>query len=316
MRPTRRHLLSISDLSDDELRYLVSRGAQYATRFAAGTVGTESPLAGHVVGVYFRKTSTRTRTAFSTGALRLGAQIVTFGPNDLQENTGESSDDTARVLSSMLDVLVARTTGTQEELERWAQQDRMSVINAMTGPEHPTQAVADLTSMMLHFGRIDGLRVLYIGEGNNTAAALALSLSRYPSVELYLVTPPGYGLSPATSAAAAQLAEQSGCTVVETSDLSVPPSEVDIVYATRWRTTGTSKPDPNWMDTFAPYLVDEKLMARYPDAVFMHDLPAHRGEDVTAEVLDGPTSIAFRQAENKLYSAMAVMEWCAVGRLD
>lgn len=316
MRPMRRHLLSISDLSDDELRYLVSRGAQYATRFAAGTAGTELPLAGHVVGIYFRKTSTRTRTAFSTGALRLGAQIVTFGPNDLQENTGESSDDTARVLSSMLDVLVARTTGTQEELEHWAQQDRMSVVNAMTGPEHPTQAVADLTSMMLHFGRVDGLRVLYVGEGNNTAAALALSLSRYPGVELFMVTPPGYGLDAATSAAAAQLAEHNGCVFVETHDLHVPPPTVDVVYATRWRTTGTSKPDPDWLTVFAPYLVDEKLMARFPDAVFMHDLPAHRGEDVTAGVLDGPASIAFRQAENKLYSAMAVIEWCALGRRD
>jgi ornithine carbamoyltransferase len=316
MRPTRRHLLSISDLSDEELRYLVSRGAQYATRFAAGTAGTELPLAGHVVGIYFRRTSTRTRTAFSTGALRLGAQIVTFGPNDLQENTGESSDDTARVLSSMLDVLVARTTGTQEELERWAQQDRMSVVNAMTGPEHPTQAVADLTSMMLHFGRVEGLRVLYIGEGNNTAAALALGLSRYPGVELFMVTPPGYGLPPATSAAARQLAEHSGCVFVETHDPLRPPPTVDVVYATRWSTTGTSKPDPDWRTVFAPYAVDEVLMARYPDAVFMHDLPAHRGEDVTAGVLDGPASIAFRQAENKLYSAMAVIEWCALGRHD
>ncbi|HEY0641653.1 MAG TPA: ornithine carbamoyltransferase [Pseudonocardiaceae bacterium] len=314
MRPTRRHLLSISDLSDDEMRYLVSRGAQYATRFAAGTAGGEQPLAGHVVGIYFRKTSTRTRTAFSTGALRLGAQIVTFGPNDLQENTGESSEDTARVLSSMLDVLVARTTGAQEELEGWAQQDRMSVVNAMTGPEHPTQALADLTSLMLHFGRIEDLRLLYIGEGNNTATALARSLTRYPGVELWMVTPPGYGLDAATSATAVQQAEQSGCRFVETHDPAAPPATVDVVYATRWQTTGSSKPDPDWRTIFAPYQVDEKMMARYPDAVFMHDLPAHRGEDVTAEVIDGPTSIAFRQAENKLYSAMAVMEWCALGR--
>jgi ornithine carbamoyltransferase len=173
-----RHLISLDDLSDTDLRDIVERGAQLGRH--AGLSGTT--LAGTVVGVYFRKTSTRTRTAFASGALRLGAGVVRYGPGDLQLNTGESSEDTGRVLSGMLDVLVARTAGSPSELRVWAGQERMAVINAMTADEHPTQALADLTTLTLRFGTVDGLRVLYVGEGNNTAAALALGLSRYPCV--------------------------------------------------------------------------------------------------------------------------------------
>lgn len=267
------------------------------SRQKAGPRPSHSP--GKVVGIYFRTTSTRTRTAFSVGALRLGARIVTFGPSDLQENTGETSEDTARVLSSMLDVLVARTAGEQDEFSGWARQSRMSVVNAMSATEHPTQALTDLTTMLMHFGRIEDLRVLYIGEGNNTAAALGLGLSRFRGAELHLVTPPGYGLDPTVREIACQQAEQAGATVVESHDMASPPSGVDVVYTTRWQTTGTSKPDADWRSMFAPYRIDDALLARHPNAIVMHDLPAHRGDEITAAVLDGPSSLAFRQAESR-----------------
>lgn len=301
----RRSLISLDDLSDEELREVVAHGAALSRDGVTG-----APLAGHVVGIYFRKTSTRTRTAFSAGALRLGAGIIGYGPGDLQLNTGESSADTGRVLSGMLDVLVARTAGDPEELRVWAAQRRMAVVNAMSADEHPTQALADLTTLAVHFGAIDGLRVLYVGEGNNTAAALALGLSRYRGTTLELRTPPGYGLTADTRERAAVWAKATGSTVSERHDLGDLAADFDVVYTTRWQTTGTSKPDPAWRDTFAPYQVTEELMSRQPRAVFLHDLPAHRGEEVVAEVLDGPLSLAFRQAENKMHSAMAVLEWC------
>lgn len=287
-----RHLISINDLTDYELHATVDR----AVRFAAGERSRR--LARKVVGIHFRKTSTRTRTAFSSGALRLGAHIVTLGPEDLQTNTGETVGDTGRVLAGMLDVLVARTAGPEAELRSWADQDRMAVVNAMTTEEHPTQALADLTTLCRHFKDLNGLRVLYVGEGNNSAVALARALERFPEVTLELRTPPGYGLPVRTSAP-------------ERHDMDDLPEDVDVIYTTRWQTTGTSKPDPNWRQVFAPFQVHAGLWETSPRAVFMHDLPAHRGEEVTADVLDGPASIAFDQAENKLYSAMAVLERCA-----
>jgi ornithine carbamoyltransferase len=207
----------------------------------------------------------------------------------------------------MLDILVTRTAGPTEEMRGWAEQSRMAVVNAMSSEEHPTQALSDLTTAQCHFGRIEDLRVLYLGEGNNTAAALALALSRFAGAELHLRTPAGYGLDPNVLARATQRA---GARIVERHDMDDLPSDVDIIYTTRWQTTGTTKADPRWRERFTPFRVTGDLWLRSPRAVFMHDLPAHRGEEVTAEVLDGPASIAFDQAENKLRSAMAVLEWC------
>ncbi|WP_133907087.1 ornithine carbamoyltransferase [Actinophytocola oryzae] len=297
-----RHLISISDLTDADLRSIVVRGAE----LSAGRTERRRSLADRVVGIYFRRTSTRTRTAFSSGALRLGADVVTFGPDDLQTNTGETSHDTGRVFSRMLDTVVARTADDEAELRDWAAQDRMAVVNAMTRDEHPTQALADLTTLWRRFGRIAGLRVLYVGEGNNTAAALALALSRYEGVHVEFRTPPGYGLSDTVRARAGR----AGAPVVEHHHLSDLPPDFDVIYTTRWQTTGTTKDRADWRAVFAPFRVTEALWRYSPNAIFMHDLPAHRGDEVTAEVLDGDRSIVFEQAENKMHSAMAVLEWC------
>jgi ornithine carbamoyltransferase len=308
-----RHLISLTDLTEEDLQAIVARGVQ----FAHGA--RSNRLAGAVVGVYFAKTSTRTRTAFHAGALRLGAAAVPYGPGDLQTNTGETSEDTGRVFAGMLDALVARTAADPDELRQWARQERMAVINAMSADEHPTQALTDLTTLQDRFGRVEGLTLLYVGEGNNTAAALALALTRYPGVRLEVRTPKGYGLTEAILQQAHVQADKSGAVLVERHDLDDPadlPGGVDVVYTTRWQTTGTSKPDPEWRSVFAPFQVGAPLLAACPGALFMHDLPAHRGEEVTAEVLDGPASIAFEQARNKLNSAMAVLEWSTAGVLD
>ncbi|HKS47172.1 MAG TPA: ornithine carbamoyltransferase [Amycolatopsis sp.] len=303
---TARHLLSITDLTDEDLAYVLAR----AVDFARGNRPSRPPLDGDIVGVYFEQTSTRTRTAFSSGALRLGAQLVTYGPDDLQTKTGETMVDTIRVLSGMLDILVARATLSPAALAELATQSTMSFVNAMSAEEHPTQALADLTTLLCHFGRIDGLRLLYVGEGNSTAAALALALTRFPDVELTLCMPPGYGLPATVRAVAVEQARRCGAVLTERHEMAGLPTKVEVVYTTRWQTTGTAKADPHWRETFAPFHVNGGLWKANPDAVFMHDLPAHRGQEVTADVLDGPFSLAFQQAKHKLHSAMAVLEWC------
>lgn len=307
-----RHLISIGDLDTTDVRWLVKRGRWYGT----GHGRAERPLQGRVVGIYFRKTSTRTRTAFSRGALQLGAGIIAYGPDDLQENTGESVADTTRVLSGMLDVLVARTAGSDAEMRAFAAQDRMAVINAMSAGEHPTQALADLATIDSRLGSVDGLRLIYLGEGNNTAAALALALAHFDGVELYMRTPSGYALDERVAAAARCGIEARGGLFEEQHDMQTAMKPCDVVYTTRWQTTGTTKGDPAWRDAFAPFHVSPEVMSAHPGAVFMHDLPAHRGEEVDPRVLDGPDSIAFEQANGKLAGAMAALEWCLTSQGD
>ena len=304
-----RHLLSLSELGSENLSHLVNR----ALEIAAGDGSKALPLANKIVGIYFRGTSTRTRTAFTVGAMRLGAATIAYGPNDLQIVTGETVDDTTRVLSGFLDALVIRTNASIEEMRAMAAQERMSIINAMSENEHPTQAIADLTTLKEEFKHLDDIHVLYVGEGNNTAAALALGIALTPGMQLTLVTPEGYGLPDAALKMAQSFASQYGSCVEEHHDIDKLPRNVNAVYATRWETMGVPKSDPNWRKIFEPFRVSQKMMAEVSKpsgTVFLHDLPAMRGSDVTDEVLDGPQSRAFRQAYHKLTSAMAVLEWC------
>ena len=303
-----RGLLRIGDLSDDALARLVARSCD----LFANPADHASPLAGKVVGILFTQTSTRTRTAFTVGTVRLGGTPISYGRDDLQTNTGETLADTGAILASMLDALVVRTAAPTRDLESLSGRSRIPVINAMAREEHPTQAISDLATLTLRFGELNGLRLLYVGEGNNTATALAAALSRVRGCQATFMTPPGYGLPEQTAAAARQAAETAGATITETHNIDAAPASVDVVYTTRWNTTGTTKPDEEWRELFRPYYIDGSFMKRWPKAVFMHDLPAHRGEEVSAEVLDGPVSIAWQQAAMKLPSAMAVLEYCVV----
>ncbi|HEX2079989.1 MAG TPA: hypothetical protein VHG08_19885 [Longimicrobium sp.] len=310
----RRHVLSVLDLSAEEVLYLCRR----AIRIKRLPVDPQT-LRGRTVGVYFRKTSTRTRTGFMVGAGRLGATTVYFGPADLQTNTGETLEDTARTFAGYLDVLVMRTNAGVEEMKTFASHSTMSVVNALNSDEHPTQALTDLTTMLEHFGRLEGLDVLYCGEGNRSAAALALALARIRGTRLTLATPAGYGLEASKLAAARELAGRCGATVEEIHDADAAPRGVDVVYTSRWQEMGVSKPDPAWRRHFAPFRVGRALMERVSKprgTVFMHDLPAVRGEDVDDEVLDGPQSLAWVQAQHKMFSAMSVMEWCGAGVME
>jgi ornithine carbamoyltransferase len=308
-----KHVLSVAELGADNLAHLVKR----SLLFTSGDNGAKRPLAGKAVGIYFRGTSTRTRTAFTVGAMHLGAEVIAYGPNDLQIVTGETILDTARVLSNFLDILVIRTNQSVEEMQALTGQEEMSIINAMSDSEHPTQALADLVTLREEFGRLDGLHVLYVGEGNNTAASLALAVAQTPGMSLTVVTPEGYGLDESILERAHGLAAACGGRVEHHHRIDLLPTNVDAVYATRWQTMGVPKAEANWELKFAPFRVTPELMARVSKpagTIFLHDLPAVRGMDVDDEVLDGPQSRAFRQARHKMTSAMAVLEWCANGR--
>lgn len=303
---SRRSLISLHDLSTDELLGLVGRScAWYDDRRPQ-----ERPLRDRVVGTLFTHTSTRTRTAFTSGAARLGATVIAFGPNDLQLATGELLSDTGRILGGMLDALVVRSAVGEDDLREFARAASIPVVNAMAREEHPTQGISDIAMLARRFGSLHGIHVAYVGEGNNTAAALAHGLALVPGASLTLATPTGYSLDPAVLARAQKTAEQAGGHVSQVHDVDAIGDDVNVVYTTQWQTTGTTKSAPDWRSAFQPFTVDERLMARWPEAVFMHDLPARRGEEVTGAVLDGPRSIAWEQAQMKLASAMAVLDWC------
>jgi ornithine carbamoyltransferase len=304
-RPAR-HLLSLLDLSADEITALVALGLQ----IARGDIPARLALDGKIVGLYFRGPSTRTRTSFASAALKLGAALMHYGPADLQLATGESAEDTGRVLASYLDALVVRTNGKDAELRGLAAQSEMSVINAMTESEHPTQVIGDLITIHEATGGLGGRTVLYLGEGNNTAAALAFAVARTPGMRLVLMTPRGYGLDGGALRKAQDLARLHGAEVEEEHDLGRLPRNIDVVYTTRWETMGVAHADPNWRDAFAPYKVSTQLFSRLAaarDVIFMHDLPAMRGVDCDSAVLDGPHSVAFRQARHKMTAAMAIL---------
>jgi ornithine carbamoyltransferase len=309
-----RHFLSITDIGPDNLCRLIDK----SLAIAEGREEDIYPLEGKIIGIYFKGPSTRTRTAFTTGAIRLGGQVIQYGVSDLQLSTGETYQDTGRVLSGFLDILVMRSNGSIAEMEALAEQNDMAVVNAMSENEHPTQAIADLVTIREALGRLQDVHVLYVGEGNNTASALAFAAAQTCGVRLTLITPPGYGLPEPDLELAQLLARRNDAVIEHHHRIALPPKNVDVVYTTRWETMGVPKADPGWRARFVDYRVTSSLMRKVSkpaQTIFMHDLPAVRGAEVEEEVLGGPQSIVFRQAQHKLTSAMAILDWCVGGSL-
>ena len=305
-----KHFLSISDLGPENLCYLIDK----SLAIASGREKDARPLEGKIVGIYFKRSSTRTRTAFEVGALRLGAQTIHYGPNDLQLVTGETFQDTGQVLSGFMDILVMRSNEPLAEMKALAEQSDMAVINAMSENEHPTQSIADLVTIREALGRLQDIHVLYIGEGNNTTCALAFAVAQTSGMRLTIVTPERYGLPNSELERANILAKRHEAVIEQHHRIDRLPKDVDVVYTSRWQTMGVPKSDPNWRAKFEPYCVTPELMAKVSKSsrtIFLHDLPAVRGAEVLDEVLDGPQSRAFQQAKHKMTSAMAILTWCA-----
>ncbi|UAA40356.1 hypothetical protein KIH87_08490 [Paraneptunicella aestuarii] len=301
------HFLTLQNLDPERLLQLVERGID----MIENGIQAHHRLDDKIVGLFFAGHSTRTRTSFAAAALKLGAKIIQYGPNELQLSTGETPEDTGRVLAQYLDALVVRTNGKDSDMQALAAQEQMSVINAMSESEHPTQAIADLITIREAFGSFDGLHLVYMGEGNNSAAALAYAVSLIPNMRLTLLTPEGYGLNSQVLESTSSKAHAIGSTIIESHDIADLPMRADVVYTTRWETMGVSHPDPNWKEAFRPFKVTQGIMDTLNQTgktLFMHDLPAIREQDVANSVLDGEYSIAFRQALHKQTAAMVVLQ--------
>jgi ornithine carbamoyltransferase len=304
-------LLRIADLGAGDVARLLDRAASYKANPQQG----RQLLAGSSVVLYFAKPSTRTRVSFETAVHRLGGLPITVGPTDLQMGRGETIEDTARVLSRMARIFVARTFR-DEDLERFDAAATIPVVNALTDGHHPCQAIADLLTLRERFGQLAGLTVAYVGAGNNVTHSL-MEAAALSGVHVRVATPASLAPDPQVVARARALAAPRGTSVEVVADARLAVRGADAVYADTWLSMGDPEGEREArMAALMPFQVDAALMAEAkPGTVFLHCLPAHRGEEVTSEVADGPASLIFDQAENRLHTSVAILEAVARGEL-
>lgn len=286
--PIPRHFLRVADLDAAGLYAVLDLAAAMKER----PHGFLEALRGDTVACYFEKPSTRTRVSFAAAAERLGMLPVLLRPDELQLGRGETIADTAMTLSGYASAIVIRTFS-HETVEEMARAARVPVINALTDTHHPCQALADLLTLREHFGRLEGLKVAFVGDFDNVATSLAEAAALL-QIELVVSTPPGYQR------------EVAGAVVVHDPLEAVEGAHA--VYTDVWVSMGDEADTERRLRDLSRYQVDERLLAAArPDAVFMHCLPAHRGQEVTAGVIDGPQSIIWQQAENRLPTEEAIL---------
>jgi ornithine carbamoyltransferase len=294
-----RHFLSLRDFSSDELEWLLHRAIELKAIHRSGKLF--EPLKSRVLGMVFEKSSTRTRVSFETAMIHLGGQAIFLSPNDTQLGRGEPLEDTARVLSRIVDILVVRTFE-HERIMRFAACSEVPVINGLTDEHHPCQLLADMQTYYERRGPIKGKTVSWIGDGNNMCNSYIEAAHRY-GFQLRIACPPGYLPS------LLLLAEiDAGVEVFE--DPSKAIRGADLVVTDVWASMGQEGEAEVRRAVFMPYQVNERLMAlAEPEALFMHCLPAHRGEEVSAGVIDSPQSVVWDEAENRLSSQKALLEF-------
>jgi ornithine carbamoyltransferase len=296
-----RHFRTLLDLSRDELLGLLSRAR--ALKELRGGIGSPRPLAGKSVAIVLEKASTRTRVSFEVGVSELGGHPITLVARDTQLGRGEPVDDTARMLSGYVHAIVFRTFG-HERVEQLAAASRVPVVNGLSDQFHPCQLLADLMTVDEVFGRTKGLTVAWIGDGNNMAHSWCFAAARC-GFALRLASPEGYRPSEAVLAQARSL----GADVTVVADPAEAALGAHVVTTDVWASMGQEEEARERQRAFAGYEVDDALMARAAgDAIFLHCLPAHRGEEVAASVIDGPQSRVWQEAENRLHSQKALLE--------
>jgi ornithine carbamoyltransferase len=296
-------LLRIADLSRPDLLHLLDESAE----IARDPHRHHALLEGDAVVCYFAKPSTRTRLSFGSAISHLGGTPEIVGPAELQLGRGETIEDTARVISRYARAFVIRTFA-DDDVRRFAGAASIPVINALTDGHHPCQALADLLTLRQHFGRLEGLRLAYLGDGNNVAHSL-MEACALAGVDIAVATPRGYEPDRVVAATAAAIAETSGSKLVLTDDPRAAAIGVDAVYTDVWLSMGDSDDErTNRAEALQPFQINAEIMAAAgPDAVFMHCLPAHRGDEVTAAVIDGPQSVVLDEAENRMHTAQALL---------
>ncbi|HVT76659.1 MAG TPA: ornithine carbamoyltransferase [Acidimicrobiales bacterium] len=264
-------------------------------------------LRGDTVITYFAKPSTRTRLSFGSAIARLGGTPEVVGPTELQLGRGETIEDTARVISRYARAFVIRTFA-DDDVCRFADAASIPVVNALTDLHHPCQALADLLTLRNHFGQLDGLKLAYVGDGNNVAHSL-LEACALTGMDIAVASPPGFEPDAAIREAAEKLAAASGCEIVVTHDPFAAVRDADAIYTDVWLSMGDDEAErAHRIAALTPFRVTAELLAAgSARCVFMHCLPAHRGEEVAAEVIDGPHSVVLDQAENRMHTAQALL---------
>ncbi|MBO8173173.1 MAG: ornithine carbamoyltransferase [Bacillaceae bacterium] len=299
-----RDFLTLADFTEEELSYLLDLAARLKAIQHSGA--TFQPLKGKTLGMIFEKSSTRTRVSFEVGIYQLGGQGMFLSSRDLQLGRGEPISDTAQVLSRYLDGIMIRTFS-HKDVEQLAAHSSVPVINGLTDEYHPCQVMADLQTIQEQKGQLKGLKLAFVGDGNNMAHSLLLGAATF-GVDIYMASPEGYQPDPKVVELAKKRAEKYGSRVVITDDPKEAAQNADVIYTDVWASMGQEDEQEERAKTFAPFQVNAELVQlAKPDYVFMHCLPAHRGEEVTADVIDGDHSVVFDQSENRLHAQKAIM---------
>ena len=307
-----RHFLQFKDLSRDELLYVFERARVIKARFKQ--YQPYHPLSDRTLAMIFEKSSTRTRLSFEAGMHQLGGSAIYLNTRDTQLGRGEPVEDAGEVISRMVDIVMIRTFE-QEIIERFASHSRVPVINGLTNEYHPCQILADIFTFIEHHGSatdnpIQGKTVAWIGDSNNMCNTW-LQAAEVLDFNVHVSTPPGYEVEP----------ERAGLYGTDHFESFVDPMDAcrgaDLVTTDVWTSMGWEAENDERLKDFADWQVDAEMMAvAKSDAVFMHCLPAHRGEEVTAEVIDGPQSVVWDEAENRLHVQKALMEFLLLGKVE
>ncbi|MHA1505738.1 MAG: ornithine carbamoyltransferase [Candidatus Asgardarchaeia archaeon] len=297
-------LLSLKDLSREEIMFIIKSAMDMKLRFKMGIM--DRPLEGKTLAMIFQKPSTRTRVSFEVAMYQLGGHALYLGWNDLQLGRGETIADTARVLSRYVDAIMARVFS-HEDLVEMAKYSRVPIINGLSDKYHPCQILADLQTILERKGRLKGLKLAYLGDGNNVCNSLIIGCTKV-GIDVYVATPKGYEPKDDVIKMAKDFAEESGCEFILTEDPFKAAEDADILYTDVWVSMGMEKEKEERMKVFPPYQINEKIVSvAKDDAIVMHCLPAHRGLEITDEVIDGKNSVVWDEAENRLHVQKAIL---------
>lgn len=296
--------LTLADFSADEIKGLLEKAKQLKEAHLQGA--ETSILKGKILGMIFEKSSTRTRVSFEAGMLQLGGHALYLNSQDLQLGRGESIADTAKVLSQYVDAIMIRTFS-HEKIQELAYHADIPVINGLTDLYHPCQALADLLTIEEKNGELKGQNLAYIGDGNNVAHSLMIASAKM-GVNITIACPAGYEPDQSVLQQSQEFAELSGSKVIVTHNPEEAAANADAIYTDVWTSMGQEAENDKRLKDFADYQVNEYLVQNAKkDYVFLHCLPAHRGEEVTAEVIDGNNSAVFQQAGNRLHVQKAIL---------
>ncbi|MCY8213903.1 ornithine carbamoyltransferase [Bacillus haynesii] len=293
--------LSLKDFSKEEIVYLLKEAA------AMKQNKIQDIFKGKTLAMIFEKSSTRTRVSFEAGMAQLGGNALFLSSKDMQLGRGETIADTAKVLSRYVDAIMIRTFE-HEKVEELAKHAKIPVINGLTDLFHPCQALSDLLTMQEMKGTLKGLKAVYVGDGNNVAHSLLIGCAKV-GCDITVASPKGYEPNQDVVKLAEAFAEESGAAVTITNDPVSAVQQADVIYSDVFTSMGQEEEAEERMNIFAPYQVNGTLVSHAkPDYVFLHCLPAHREEEVTAEIIDGPNSAVFQQAENRLHVQKALLK--------